>query len=290
MNTPVEKIAFIAAAAKAIKGGLSIAGSALKGSGKVGSGLLRPITTGYKGAFKSSPIMTTVTGAMGIGAVKDALGTMTKRPFTQSLNNLKSYNNMKLNMPKYGEVMDKEAGVLDTFKKVTNYGGTPASIIGLAAMASVPFAANALLQPSLTTAGTNLQRNLFPVADRIKADEEMAKKELGIAAAGRMDDYMSQQKSQGRTAVDTPVLARNLERFAGNDPIISDYVNADPANYGALQNTLNSVYSFAPDIATNQHAAQSILREVAMSPDGGLNYNTIKLIADAQKSISQSRG
>ena len=242
---------------------------------------------GYGNMLKKNPVSTVVgTGVMGLGA-HDVYKRTTAQPFTTGDQNQSRYNNLKMMYEKRGNdmTMEKEAGALDIGKKVLNYGGTLPSMLGLGALAALPVIAG----PSLSGSGDWLKQKMFSLDSRINAEEEFAKKQVGMAATYEMDKVLGQYSSAGKSYKDIPTMESNLNYYIENDQIIKDYAHQSPSSVDQLRETLHTVYKFAPDIATNRQAAHSILRESAMSPDGGLNYNTVKLIADAQKSISAGK-
>lgn len=299
-NTAMSRIGLpiMGGAAKVVGGTAAGAGAAGAGAAaSVGKGIhkgfIAPMASKYTNLLKEHPIGTPlVTGLTGMGAY-DILKRSTHRPYTNSPENYNSYENLKQRYTKVGHDMnpeeqisfEKAASALDAIKKGIQFGGTLPSIAGIAAAASLPY----LMKPTLESSGHWLQRQLYPLDERIKADEEIAKKQLGIIAAHQADQMLGQQKAMSKSFQDMPKLESNLEILIQKDPIIADVVAQDPGKRDDLRETMETVYDFAPDIATNRQAAQSILREAAMSPDGGLNYNTIKLIADAQKSITGGR-
>lgn len=272
-----------------------VAGAVAETGKIIGNNIAAPATRMLSRSLKRNPIGTTMTLGFGGLGMKDIYNRHTSRNFYNSPSNLSSYANKKLRFNKVGSDMtpeqkkniEKTAGAIGAIKKAVGYGGP--SLLGALGMGGLTLAASPILVPSLNAAGDSIRRNLFPLDSRINAEEEVAKKQLGIAAAHQMDQMLGQQDAMGRNFKAMPQLEQNLEYIVSNDPIVSDMVGQDPSKVDTLRETINTVYEFAPDIATNRQAAQSILRESAMSPDGGLNYNTIKLIADAQKSISGGR-
>ena len=64
------------------------------------------------------------------------------------------------------------------------------------------------------------------------------------------------------------------------DPILAE---SDPE---ILQQGYATMARFAPTLASDPYAAQSFLREVVTS-GGGINYNTIKLLAEAERAAQQ---
>jgi hypothetical protein len=71
-----------------------------------------------------------------------------------------------------------------------------------------------------------------------------------------------------------------LEQVTATDPILS---MADPE---VVQQSFATMSRFAPTLASDPYAAQSFLRE-AVTSGGGINYNTIKLLAEAERAAQQ---
>ena len=86
-----------------------------------------------------------------------------------------------------------------------------------------------------------------------------------------------------------PEMMGIYENLRKHDDVIGQ-AHGDAKLKETMHNTLDTVYSFAPAIATNKAALRSILREAATSPEGGLSFQTIKHIADAQKTIVGGEG
>jgi len=61
----------------------------------------------------------------------------------------------------------------------------------------------------------------------------------------------------------------------GSDPILAD------ADSASLQEAYTTMARFAPTLSTDTNAVRSFLREAATS-GGGVNYNTIKLLSEAE--------
>ena len=264
------------------------------GLGKAGiKNVAAPAGRWYGRRLKNAPISTVaMTGLGGVG-LHDIIKRNRARPFNTGPQARVDYNSLKQQFSKTGmamtsdqkEKIEKVASLIESAKKVLNYGGVGPSMLGLGTLFALPMVA----APSANEFGELVKRTIFPVDQRIKADEEVAKKQLSMATTHDMEKALGRKSALGRQMEDMPVLESHINYLSSNDPVINDFSLQDPNKVDELRETLNTVYRFAPDIATNRQAAQSILRESATSPDGGLNYNTVKLIADAQKSISQGK-
>ena len=285
--------------AKAVAGVTTpIAGAVAEGGKIIGRNVVKPGVDMLSGAMKRSPVGTTLGLGFGALGAKDIYTRAANRPFYGSPQNLDSYQQLKQQYTKVGQDMtseqkqklEKVAGALGAVKKAVGYGNPNApSLLGALGIGGLTLAASPILVPTLSEWGARLNRNINPLDARINAEEEAAKKQLGIVAAHQMDQMLGQHDALGRSFQAVPKLESNLQYIVDNDPIVAAMITQDPSKIDGLRETMNTVYDFAPDIAVNRQAAQSILRESAMSPDGGLNYNTIKLIADAQKSITGGR-
>lgn len=71
-----------------------------------------------------------------------------------------------------------------------------------------------------------------------------------------------------------------FDQVTATDPVLAD---ADPA---MLQQSYATMARFAPTLASDPYAAQSFLRE-AVTTGGGINYNTLKLLAEAERATQQ---
>jgi len=72
-----------------------------------------------------------------------------------------------------------------------------------------------------------------------------------------------------------------FNQIVQQDPILSE---ADPE---VLRQSFATMARFAPTLASDPYAAQSFLRE-AVTTGGGINYNTIKLLAEAERASQQA--
>jgi hypothetical protein len=71
-----------------------------------------------------------------------------------------------------------------------------------------------------------------------------------------------------------------FDQVSATDPILAE---ADPEE---LQQTYATMTRFAPTLASDPYAAQSFLRE-AVTSGGGISYNTLKLLAEAERAAQQ---
>ena len=277
--------------AKVLGGAGAAAGGAATGLGNVAiKNVGAPAARWYGRRLKDAPVMTTALTGVGAFGLRDAYKTNKMRPFTTSPTALKEYDIAKHQFRKVGMDMtnaniEKTASILGAAKRVINYGGVGPSVLGYGALAALPVIA----APTLQGIGDTMKRTVFPLDSRINAEEEVAKKQLSMATQYQMSQDISQHNLMERQQSDAPLLEGHLNYLVHNDPVIKDFALQGPGKFDEIRETLYTVHNFAPDIATNRQAAQSILREAATTPDGGLNYNTVKLISDAQKAIGQHK-
>jgi len=248
---------------------------------------LSPFAKGYANWFKRAPVSAGLSSMMAGGAVAEGWPRLIGQNYLPAASKNLRYRALKDQFHKVGHDMEKKAFVDKLFKTLGS-GKDKLSWPAIVAGGAIPLMGlHYIAAPSMQTAGQNLQRKIFPVEERIGAPEEIAKKELGLKTEYDIEKRLDDLAAQASKATDMPVLESNLEYLMENDPIIKNAVTTDPNKVEMMRETLETVYKFAPDIATNRQAGQSILREAAMSPDGGLNYQTIKMIAEAQKHIKQ---
>lgn len=280
-----------------VTGAAGVVGGAAGKLGEVGINYgAAPIAKMVGKSFKDKPMQSALAGTFGYMGIKDIARRGTNRRYTTApnqsyLDKKRMYNKVGSEMtPEYKEELkqriEKNANMLGLAKKMTAYGGSTPGLLGLAAAATIPMMA----MPTISAFGERIKQGVIPLSSRINEDEEIAKKQIGMVTTHQMEQQLGQHSATSRSFQAMPTMERNLKYYVEHDPIIREVVEQDPLKYNHLQDTLHTVYDFAPDIATNRQAAQSILRESAMSPDGGLDYNTVKLIADTQKAISGGRG
>ena len=265
---------------KALLGTASaLAGAATHGGKHVIKSAVVPSVKTYGKMLAARPVATVGgTGITMYGGHKIYDNLKNNHEFVNSPNVGRRYNELKENFYKMGsEGMEKRAILGQAGKLLDN----KANWLGLAALAAVPTVAG----PTLLGLGDSIKNNVFPLSTRIKADEEVAKKQLSIATAREMENVIA----KSRASADMTVLEKNLNHLIHNDHVLKSYALSSPQKVDALRDTLQTVYNYAPDLAINLHASQAILREAAMSPSGSLDYNTIKLLTDAQKTFRQTR-
>lgn len=94
----------------------------------------------------------------------------------------------------------------------------------------------------------------------------MAAKEIAVLSITRKNILSALKKED-------PIIGRGLASATG-DRIVTD--------------AMKTVNTFAPTLATDKNTMKAVLREALTSPDAGLSYQTIKQLADTQRSINES--
>lgn len=136
-----------------------------------------------------------------------------------------------------------------------------------------------------------INKNLNGLLDRIRYDEvagdsfakemgsESAKALMGLAtdmAAKTVDTVKS-------VAYESPVRSMIFNTLRKEDPIIGQ------ADMKTLNDAFHTMSNVAPSLSTDKNAVKSVLRLAATS-GGGLDYQTIKGLADAETSLKKARG
>ena len=96
----------------------------------------------------------------------------------------------------------------------------------------------------------------------------------GAKALGRAAYLGGRRLLQGRRQ------GQVFDQVRSTDPILSE---ADPE---VVQQSFSTMARFAPTLASDPYAVQSFLRE-AVTSGGGINYNTLKLLAEAERAAQQ---
>lgn len=138
--------------------------------------------------------------------------------------------------------------------------------------------------------GYRINRQLNTLYDRIKADETAATsfasslggnvaQELISTTKGIIGKSMSGLRER---LIDNPKRRSLFDAIRKEDP---DLHAADPKQLMEAYNTMARV---APNLSTDKSAVRSFLRNAAFS-GGGLDFNTIKGIADAESAVSRTK-
>lgn len=140
------------------------------------------------------------------------------------------------------------------------------------------------------TISYRINRGMFGLLDRIRADEQVGEafaKELGSNSAkslmGLTKDILSKgYDSMKDTLALSPVRKKIFNVLKKEDDIIG------VADNKTLMEAYHTMANIAPNLSTDKNAVKSVLRMAATS-GGGLDYNTIKGLADAEASILKTK-
>lgn len=200
--------------------------------------------------------------------------------------------------PYFNEYAEKNAGFLDKgINFLANHPKASLSAIGTAFLADqVIDAATPALKPTLDTAGYKLYQKIFPggsgAAALKQVPEEALKttatqfgKSLGDTAGKGVGAFINNIFNSNKKVINqTPRRKAILEQLRREDMLIKEI----PLNT-ALE-AYHSMVEVAPTLSTDKNAVKSFLRTVATSPEGGIDWNTLKGLADAETSIMKSKG
>jgi len=144
------------------------------------------------------------------------------------------------------------------------------------------------LGPTAQTFGEKIQKKVFAPSDRINAEDEMEKARVNALGDLYAKREVKTMDSKFKAKADGPQISDVLSHIKRNDPFLGDAAQ-DPKLKSVMQQTMNTVYTFAPDVAKDHRAMQSILTEAVTSPDGGLSFQTVKSLAETQRFINQGK-
>lgn len=202
----------------------------------------------------------------------------------------------------------KELTSVDEFLEKTAQGrlfGGLGSILGAVGKAVkahpwvVPAAVTgALVGPMLDSMTENTQgtlsyrvnRGLHGLVDRIQADEKAGEafakeigKQTGSEVIGLTRDILGKGLEVLKDTFSTsPARQAIFGALKREDPVLAE------ADDTTILEAYHTMARFAPTLSTDKNAVKSFLREAVMS-GGGVNYNTIKLLTDAENSLQKSR-
>jgi hypothetical protein len=136
-----------------------------------------------------------------------------------------------------------------------------------------------------------INKNLNDLLDRIRYDEvasESFAKEMGSQSAEALMGLATDMTAKGVEALksvtmDSPARAMIFNALKREDPIIGQ------ADTKTLNDAFHTMANIAPTLSTDKNAVKSVLRLAATS-GGGLDYQTIKGLADAEMSLRRARG
>jgi len=142
------------------------------------------------------------------------------------------------------------------------------------------------------TMSYRVNRAMHSLTDRIRADEQFGEafaKQLGSTSATELVDMTKGVMGKGYDTMKdslslTPARTAIFETLKAEDP---DLAETDDAT---LMEAYRTMSRFAPTLSTDKNAVKSFLRTVATSPEGGTDFNTIKLLAEAENAINYAPG
>lgn len=102
---------------------------------------------------------------------------------------------------------------------------------------------------------------------------------LGTVGASLLKDIMSKAKSAVGSIGQDAARKAVLDQLKKEDPILAQ------ADDKALMEAYHTMARFAPQLSTDKNAVRSFLRQAMMS-GAGPDYMSIKLLADAERSVT----
>lgn len=140
------------------------------------------------------------------------------------------------------------------------------------------------------TLSYRIDRSLHSLYDRIKADEQ-----FGQAFAGNLGT----ESAKSLIGLTKDIVSKGIETFKektqmspARKSIFSALKKEDPMLGMADNKTLLEAYhtmsQVAPTLSTDKNAVRSFLREAATSGSGGLDFHSIKGIAEAESAVHKA--
>lgn len=144
-------------------------------------------------------------------------------------------------------------------------------------------------QGPIESAGYRVNKAIFPVEDRIRADEVYARsfmQEAGKSTAQLLaelsNDQIRSEVQEQRSAPIRAAQAKNVMKMIKDDPVLS---RASESERQLMLQAYNSMQRYAPSIADDDLAVRNYLREVLVMTNGP-DYGTISNLARAERAIS----
>jgi len=196
------------------------------------------------------------------------------------------------------EYLEKTAGkgLTANLGKILSYVGDNPLVaaglgIGAGALGSVGILGAMTNDQAADTLSYRINRNLHGLVDRIKADETTGgafAKSLGSGMGDAMVGLTTDIVAKGyETIKDQLSLSPTRHKiFAALKSEDADIANADNQT---LMEAYHTMANIAPSLSTDKNAVKSVLRLAATS-GGGLDFMTIKGIADAEISMNKAKG
>lgn len=141
------------------------------------------------------------------------------------------------------------------------------------------------------TLSYRIDRNLHSLYDRIKADEQFGQ---GFAS------NLGKESAKALIGLTTDMVSKGVETFKDRTQmsparklIFTTLQKEDPnlalADSKTLLEAYHTMSQVAPTLSTDKNAVRSFLTESVTSGMGGLNFNTIKGIAEAESAVNKAR-
>lgn len=136
-----------------------------------------------------------------------------------------------------------------------------------------------------------INRGLNSLLDRIRYDESFATKfteGVGGQSAEALVELTKDMVGKGYDTLKDKLMlspARNtiFQALKREDPILADTDNK------TLLEAFHTMANIAPNLSADKNAVKSVLRMAATS-GGGLDYNTIRGLADAETAVNKAKG
>lgn len=214
----------------------------------------------------------------------------------------KNYNDFKKEAGIFNTLGSTLSSGLSGFKKLfTGEGkdiGTQQGLtmLGLASLPTIVFPqVSNIISPSTKVLGETLADTFIPESRRLGLSDletiEEAKARAKLIGTQNAESLIAERDKAldllKEREVLSPLRENVLNQLQSEDPVIAKGMK-DVKGTRIINDTISTVKLFAPTLTTDKKTMQSILREALTSAEGGLSYQTIKQLADTQKSITES--
>ncbi len=179
--------------------------------------------------------------------------------------------------------------------KLLTYAGNKNVVVplaaGAAALGTVGLLGAMSNEQAADTLSYRVNKGLHGLIDRIRADE---------AAGGAFAKSIGSGMGEAMVGLTTDIIAKGYETIKDQlmlsptrhkifDALKREDADIANADNKTLMEAYHTMANIAPTLSTDKNAVKSVLRLAATS-GGGLDYMTIKGIADAENSINKARG
>lgn len=150
--------------------------------------------------------------------------------------------------------------------------------------------------PTMDVMGYKLYKTMFPdmqgMVEYTRAPEKALQSaaqtfgtNIGASASEGLSNIIGGLMNKNTEIINaTPRRKMILDQLRREDDLIKDM----PLR--KAMEAYHSMVGVAPTLSTDKNAVKSFLRTVAMTPDGGVDWNTLKGLADAEVSVSKAKG